>query len=118
MSLVIKAERGGIVPDGLYSARLSDVKQFSNAWGERIGFEFTLLGLEGVDQKVMRSTAAKLTPDGKLAEMIKSITGQSELPQEIDLEALIGAKCRVVIKSGTNQQGITYSNVEAVIPDS
>lgn len=74
MLLKPKSKDVALVPDGTYQAQLSKVTRFDNAYGTRIGFEFTLQG-SGVDgQKVMRSTSPNLSPSGKLADVLERAT--------------------------------------------
>jgi hypothetical protein len=42
------------VKDGTYRATVSNLKQFTNTYGERIGFEFTIQGGQFAGEKVMR----------------------------------------------------------------
>ena len=46
MAIVIQADSQTpeVVPDGLYPAQLTAVKEFENSYGPRLGFEFTLGG--------------------------------------------------------------------------
>ena len=68
MLLKPKGKEATLIPDGTYRAALSKVTRFDNAYGTRIGFEFTLQG-KGVDgQKVMRSTSHHRLPIERKAE--------------------------------------------------
>ena len=91
MVMVLKPKSdnsAAVVPDGTYQATLSKVSQFENAYGQRIGFEFTLSG-KGVDgMKVMRSTSPVLSAKGKLAEVLTGLMGR-ELTQK-DLSSGVG----------------------------
>ena len=47
MAVVVKPKSASapvLVKDGTYAATLSNVSQFENAYGERVGFEFTING--------------------------------------------------------------------------
>ena len=107
-----------VVPDGTYQATLTNVKQFDNAYGQRVGFEFTLQG-EGVEgEKVMRSTNAVLTAKSKLAEVLVGLMGRELTPSEInkgvDVEQFIGADCSVLVLTSKSKTGAIYSNVERI----
>ncbi len=120
MLLKPKSKDVALVPDGTYQAQLSKVTRFDNAYGTRIGFEFTLQG-SGVDgQKVMRSTSPNLSPSGKLADVLEGLLGRklkpSELSGGLDVEALIGKECRVMVLQAKSRNGATYSNVERIFP--
>jgi len=108
------------VPDGTYKAMLSKVTQFDNAYGQRIGFEFTLAG-KGVDgEKVMRSTAPNLSASSKLADVLRGLLGREltadELAKGIDVEALVGSECSVLVLQAKGKSGAVYSNVERIFP--
>jgi len=119
MSIMIKAESqvSDLVEDGIYPATLTAIKQFDNAFGPRLGFEFTLGG-KGAGMVVMRSTAPKLTEKSKLADIVRGLTGEilpkAELYEGIDLEKLIGKQCHVLINQAASRNGCVYSNVEQV----
>ena len=57
MALVVKqkaAEPLAAVKDGTYRARLTKIKQFTNTYGERLGFEFTIEGGDFDGERVLR----------------------------------------------------------------
>lgn len=123
MAIMLKPrskETAAVVPDGTYRAALSKVTQFDNAYGSRIGFEFTLQskGVEGA--KVMRSTSPNLSPSGKLADLLRGILARElsadELSEGVDVEALVGIECSVLVLSAKGKNGAAYSNVERVFP--
>lgn len=121
MALVVRPKTPApatTVTDGTYQATLTNVKQFANNYGERIGFEFTISGGQFDGQKVMRSTAPQLTRQSKLTEVIEGITGQrlseQELAGGIDLEALLGTVCNILVLQSKSRAGAVYSNVERV----
>ena len=123
MAITLKpksSEKAAIVPDGTYQAELTKVTQFENAYGSRIGFEFTLKG-KGVDgAKVMRSTSPQLSASGKLADVIRGMLGREltvdELQNGFDVENLIGSECGVLVLQGKGKSGQAYSNVERIFP--
>ena len=86
MAMVLKPKSkvsAVVVADGSYKARLSNVTQFSNAYGLRVGFEFTLHG-DGVEgQAVMRSTNPELSAKSKLAEVVSGLLGRELTSNEI-----------------------------------
>lgn len=122
MVLKPKSAAATTVPDGTYKAKLSKVTQFDNAYGRRIGFEFTLAG-NGVDgAKVMRSTAPNLSASSKLADVLRGLLGRDltdkELQSGIDVESLIGTECAVMVLQARSKSGAVYSNVERIFPAS
>ena len=106
------------VKDGTYRATLSNIKQFVNTYGERIGFEFTITSGPYEGQKVLRSTAPQLTRQSKLAEVIEGITGREltdkELTGGFDLEELIDVTCNILVLQSKSKTGAVYRNVERV----
>ena len=63
MTFVVKQQQAtpaASVKDGTYKAVLSDIKQFTNTYGLRIDFEFTVQGGKFDGATVMRSTAPQL----------------------------------------------------------
>ena len=104
--------------DGTYKATLTNIKQFSNTYGQRIGFEFTVLGGPADGDKVMRSTAPQLTKQSKLAEVIEGMLGRDLTDQEIqagfDLEDLLDRECNILVLQSKSKTGAVYSNVERV----
>lgn len=109
-----------LVPDGTYKATLSKVTQFDNAYGRRIGFEFTLLdnGVKG--KKVLRSTSPNLSASSKLADLLRGLLGREltaeELKGGVDVEALVGVCCSVLVLRSKSKSGSVFSNVERVFP--
>jgi hypothetical protein len=106
------------VKDGTYRATVSNLKQFANTYGERIGFEFTIQGGQFAGEKVIRSTAPQLTKQSKLAEVIEGIMGREltakELQGGFDLEDLIDKECSILVLQSKSKTGAVYSNVERV----
>ncbi len=123
MAIALKArarEATRSVPEGTYRATLTGVHPFENAYGERIGFEFTLedKGVEGL--KVMQSTAPNWSVAGKLAALLRGLLARELTPTElatgVDLQALVGIPCAVLVLTASDRQGSAYSHVERVFP--
>ena len=55
------ATQAALIKDGTYRAVVSNLKQFANTYGERIGFEFTIQGGQFDGERVMRSTCLLYT---------------------------------------------------------
>lgn len=110
------AAKPASVPDGVYQATLTKVTQFSNVYGQRIGFEFTLESGE----KVMRSTSPVLSDKGHLTNVLRGLLGReltrSEIEEGIDVESLIGTCCRVLVMQAKSKAGAVFSNIEKVLP--
>lgn len=110
--------KAAVVPNGTYKAVLSNVTQFENVYGQRVGFEFTLQGGEVDGAKVMRSTSPVLSAKGKLAEVLAGLLGRELTPAElsggVDVEKLVGSECEVLVLQSSGKGGATYSNVEKI----
>ena len=89
------------VLNGVYQAILTDIRQFENAYGQRIGFEFTIQGGDYDGVTVMRSTSPNLTAQSKLAQVLHGLLGRGlegqELMQGVDLEELVGTECNILV---------------------
>jgi len=107
-------EKNIIIDDGSYPATLSNITQFNNAYGARLGFEFTLAD----GRKVMRSTNTVLSEKSKLAEVIAGLQGKrmtfAEIQKGVDLDKLIGTECMVLVVNSSSKNGAIYSNVEQI----
>lgn len=121
MTVVVKPKQthqADVVPNGTYQATLTGIRQFDNAYGHRIGFEFTLRGGECDGMKVMRSTSPNLSVQSKLADLLRGLLGREledqEIMQGVDVEDLVGTECNVLVLQSRGKSGQTYSNVEQV----
>ena len=112
------APAAALIKDGTYRATVSNLKQFANTYGERIGFEFTIQGGQFDGERVMRSTAPQLSKQSKLAEVIEGILGreltEKELQGGFDLDDLIDKECNILVLQSKSKAGAVYSNVERV----
>lgn len=112
------ATPAALIKDGTYRAVVSNLKQFANTYGERIGFEFTIQGGQFDGERVMRSTAPQLSKQSKLAEVIEGILGREltdkELQGGFDLDELIDKECNILVLQSKSKAGAVYSNVERV----
>ncbi len=110
----INTSKPDIAQEGIHSATLTNVKEFSNAYGQRIGFEFTLEN----NSILMRSTNVLLSEKSNLADVIRGLKGRTLNPNEfedgIDLHNLIGTKCQVFVSNSSSKNGIMYSKVEKI----
>jgi hypothetical protein len=124
MAFVVKHQQTAPVAqikDGTYRATVSAIRQFSNTYGLRIGFEFTVQGGQFDGATVMRSTAPQLTKQSKLAQVIEGVLGRELTAKEIgagfDLEQLIDMECNILVLQSKSKAGAVYSNVERVFND-
>jgi len=121
MAVMVKPKeqsKAAVVPNGTYNAKLTNIKEFQNSYGDRVGFEFTLQdeAVEGLT--VMRSTSPNLSAKSKLAELLRGLLGRDlgehELTSGLDVEELVGTECKVLVLQSRGKGGQLYSNVEQV----
>ncbi len=122
--LVVKPKAptaAAVIKDGTYRASLTGIRQFTNTYGPRIGFEFTITDGQHKGERVMRSTAPQLTAKSKLSEVIEGITGEpladTDLANGFDLEQLLNRPCNILVLQSKSKTGTVYSNVERVFSD-
>lgn len=119
MSLKIKPKTETAQPkqnldDGIYPAKLTEVKQFENQYGSRIGFLFTTE--DGAN--LLRTAGLNLSIKSQLFQIVESISGEAPAADtECDLEALVGTKVQIVVKNSQGKDGRTYSNVDHIVRD-
>jgi len=121
MAMVLKAKSetvASVVSDGIHQAVLSNVTSFDNAYGQRVGFEFTVVGGSADGAKLMRSTSPVLSEKSKLAEVLTGLLGRDltsvELESGIDVEQLVGVQKSVLVLKTKSKGGAVYSNVERI----
>ena len=119
MVMMVKSKTPTAAPkvaNGIYPATLTKVTQFSNVFGQRIGFEFTL----DSGEKIMRSTSPILSDKGQLANVLTGLLGrnleQQEVEAGIDAEELVGTVCQVLVVQAKSKVGAVFSNIEKVLP--
>ena len=113
-----KGKTASVVPNGTYKAKLTNIKQFENSYGTRLGFEFTIIEGDQDGNTVMRSTTPNLSRQSKLAELLRGLLGRAldefELTSGMDIEDLIGTECNILVLQSRGKNGQHYSNVEQV----
>jgi hypothetical protein len=121
MAIVVqpaKAKSASVVPNGTYKAKLTNIKQFENSYGTRLGFEFTIQEGDQDGATIMRSTSPNLSRQSKLAELLRGLLGRAldelELTSGMDVEELVGTECQILVLQSKGKNGQLYSNVEQV----
>jgi len=88
------------IPDGTYRAQLVEVKEFTNAFGDRLGFVFEIIEGNQAGIQIMRSTSPVLSGKGHLAQIITGLLGREltmeEVSTGINLERLVGTECNIL----------------------
>ena len=121
MTVIVKPkaiQEPELVASGAYEAELVEVKQFSNAFGSRIGFVFEIVGGDYAGVQLMRSCSPQLSRQSKLAEIIKGLTKREptdlETARGYDLSRLVDTTCQILVMTEQAKNGKTFSNIERV----
>jgi hypothetical protein len=107
-----------LIPDGTYKAHLVEVKEFTNAFGDRLGFVFEIDEGEQKGTVLMKSTANVLAPKGQLLQVVTGLLGREVTDDEVregfNLHRLAGTNATILAIQSKGKGGITYSNIERV----
>lgn len=107
-----------LIPDGTYKARLIDVKEFTNAFGERLGFVFEINEGEQQGIQLMKSTTNVLAPKGQLFQVVAGLLGREVTDEEakegFNLQQLVGTNATILTIQSKSKGGLAYSNIERV----
>ena len=99
----------GLLPEGVFEAKLVDVRCFANAFGERVGLVFEIVTGPHKGIELMESAAPKSSSRGKLAELLRGLGGEDgALPTAY---ALLGRQCRVAIRHEATKTGKPYAAI-------
>lgn len=104
----------GIVPQGVHDAKLIEVRQFSNSFGQRIGLVFEIVAGPYQGATVMESAAVKANPKSKLSELLRGMGAK-----DCDLLAahdMIGHECKIAIRHEQNRSGKAYAAIVQTFP--
>lgn len=118
------------VPDGIYSATLEDYQPIMTKNGLRYQFVFSLDGKKTKDGQqitLLRTTSPSMAHKSHRRVIVEALArnshGTSDLfgESETDIDSiephqLIDLQCSVLVENQKNKAGITYSNIETVLP--
>ena len=104
-SVLYKTTEPVLVPEGVYEAELVEVKEFSNAFGNRVGLVFRITTGQHEGVELMESAAVSASPRGKLVELMRGMGGASH-PVE-----LVGQHCQITVKHEANKAGKRYAAI-------
>ncbi len=110
------------VKEGLYDATVKQIDEGTGTFGDYLKISFEIVGGEfkGVAKSAVASKKLSKSKSGKkskLFEFVTAITGvEPEAEENLDIEKLIGNKCKILVKNGQEKDGITYQNVTEVMP--
>lgn len=122
ITLIVKeAEAPEPIPEGVYKAVLKDIEEGSGEYGDYVKFTFEIA--EGEFKGITRNSVAskKLSKSNsgktsKLYDYVKALTKTApSAGEEIDLDGLKGKECQIIVKDGTEKDGIQYQVITAVM---
>ena len=105
-SVLYKTTEPVLVPEGVYDAELVGVKDFSNAFGQRVGLVFKITTGQHEGIELMESAAVSTSPRGKLAELMRGMGRSAGNPVE-----LVGQRCHITVKHESNKVGKRYAAI-------
>lgn len=108
-SLLYKEDGPELVPEGVYTAALVDVRRFTNAFSERVGLVFAIDGglYHGIE--LMESAALKGSSRGKLSELLRGIGGADG--SLLSAHELVGQRCHIAVRHEATKTGKTYAAI-------
>ena len=98
-----------LIPEGVYEAKLVDVRHFANAFGDRAGLVFEIADGSHKGITLMESAALKDSPLGKFALLLRGLGGVDGSMQAA--QALIGQRCRIAVRHGATKAGKPYGAI-------
>lgn len=104
-SVLYKTTEPVLVPEGVYEAKLVEIKEFSNAFGNRVGLVFKITTGQHEGVELMESAAVSTSPRGKLVELMRGL-GSAGNPVE-----LVGQHCQIAVKHESNKVGKRYAAI-------
>ena len=104
------------IPEGLHHAVFLNISDAPDGkFGARVALNFAVYYSK--TQKpvnIGRVFGKKLTPKSQLWEALESIGVDIEVGKEIDINSLLGQKCRVMIEDYKDHEGKTVSGISNV----
>ena len=102
------------IEEGLHIAELKEVKDISEGqYGKRVAFIYTVVE-EKVDLALICYSEHKATSDNKLGQTL--IAHGVDLGSEIDTDALVGSKVRVMVEDYSLDDKTLASSISKVKP--
>ena len=98
-----------LVPEGIHEARLTDVRRFTNAFGDRVGLVFEIASGPHLGIELMEAAALKASPRGKLAELLRGMGGADG--SLLTAHELVGKLCRIAVRHETTKAGTPYAAI-------
>ena len=107
-------------PAGAYYATINGVKTLETQWSERLMWTLQTgtKDDDGNELSANHFTGKILSSGSKLTELVEVCTGKSlsELPDQFDVESIIGAKIQINIIHERKDDGKTVSKIQGIFP--
>jgi hypothetical protein len=104
------------IPEGLHHAVFLNIKDAPDGkFGARVALDFAVYYSK--NQKpvtIGRVFGKKLTPKSQLWDALEAIGADIEVGKEIDINSLVGRKCRVMIEDYKDNEGKLVSGISKV----
>lgn len=109
------------VPTDVYNATLTSLQVVANPFkenSEQLQWEFTIRGGQYDGRTLRCYTSLSGSPKSKLVAYASVLLGKSLQPNdEIDLNALIGKNCRILLRQEPRRDGSGFFNkIESLLP--
>ena len=104
------------IPEGLHHAVFLNISEAPDGkFGARVALDFAVYYSKTQKPvKIGRVFGKKLTPKSQLWEALEAIGAELEVGEEIDINTLVGRKCRVMIEDYKDNEGKTVSGISKV----
>ena len=105
------------ISEGKYNAEFTRIEAVEGKFGASWRWFWKLYHADHGEIVLTMMSSPKLTPATK-AGAVLSAMNHGKFPgigQEVDLEQYIGCQCEILVTNKTTDEGITYSNVSAVV---
>ncbi len=104
------------ISEGLHHAVFLNISDAPDGkFGARVALDFAVyFSKTQKPVKIGRVFGKKLTPKSQLWEALESIGADIEVGEEIDINALMGRKCRVMIEDYKDNEGKIASGISKV----
>lgn len=104
------------IPEGLHHAVFLNISDAPDGkFGQRVALDFAVYHSKTQKPvKIGRIFGKKLTPKSQLWEALESIGADIEVGKEIDINTLLGRKCRVMIEDYKDNEGKIVSGISKV----
>jgi hypothetical protein len=104
------------ITEGLHHAVFLNISDAPDGkFGARVALDFAVYYSKTQRPvKIGRVFGKKLTPKSQLWEALEAIGADIEVGKEIDINTLVGRKCRVMIEDYKDNEGKTVSGISKV----